>query len=194
MDDPALDPEIYDEVLHDLARVNALDVGAPGRRSPSSPRAAEGHAGLPPARRRLRPWRHAAPDRALGAAQRTSRSIWSASISTPNSAAAARAATPTDWPIEYRTGDYRDVAGAGRFRRLERRHPPYERRPAPRLPRASWRSRRRAAGWSTTSIAARFAYYGFPLLCPADGLAPDRARGRPAVDRPRASARPTGGR
>ena len=33
-------------------------------------RAARGHARLPPARRRLRPWRHAAPDRALGAAAR----------------------------------------------------------------------------------------------------------------------------
>ncbi len=27
------------------------------------------------------------------------------------SAIAARAATPIDWPIEYRTGDYRDLAG-----------------------------------------------------------------------------------
>ena len=109
MDDPALDPEVYDRVLRDLARVNSwtfasrptfaflrrasrgmvafrlLDVGF-------------GHGDM---LRRIARW-----------ARKRGIAVDLVGVDlNPKSEAAAREVTPLAMPIDYRTGDYRDVPG-----------------------------------------------------------------------------------
>lgn len=109
MDDPGLPPETYDRVLKDLARVNAVTLAA----RPTLTFLACATKGLPSFRlldvgfghgdmlRRIARW---AKRRGLAA------DLIGVDLNR-RSAVAARAATPIEWPIEYRTGDYRDVAG-----------------------------------------------------------------------------------
>ncbi|WP_395612923.1 methyltransferase domain-containing protein [Allosphingosinicella sp.] len=109
MDDPGLAPETYDRVLKDLATVNAVTLAA----RPTLNFLARGTKGMTALRlldvgfghgdmlRRIAKW---AKRRRLAA------DLIGVDLNT-RSAAAARAATPIEWPIEYRTGDYRDVAG-----------------------------------------------------------------------------------
>ena len=109
MDDPGLAPETYDRVLKDLARVNAVTLAA----RPTVNFLARGAKGMTAMRlldvgfghgdmlRRIARW---AKRRRLAA------DLIGVDLN-PRSAVAARAATPIEWPIEYRTGDYRDVAG-----------------------------------------------------------------------------------
>lgn len=104
MDDPALDPAIYAKVLTDLARVNRWTFNA----RPTLiylKRAAEGMAafrlldvgfGHGDMLRRIARW---ARERDIAV------DLVGVDLN-PNSADAARAATPADMPIEYRTGDY----------------------------------------------------------------------------------------
>ena len=109
MDDPGLAPEIYDRVLKDLARVNAVTLAA----RPTLDFLRRGTGGVPAFRlldvgfghgdmlRRIARW-----------AKRRDIAVDLIGVDlNPRSAVAARAATPIAWPIEYRTGDYRDVAG-----------------------------------------------------------------------------------
>jgi SAM-dependent methyltransferase len=109
MDDPGLAPDIYDRVLKDLARVNAVTLAA----RPTLDFLKRGAAGMPAFRlldvgfghgdmlRRIARW-----------ARKRNIAVDLIGVDlNPRSAAAARAATPIAWPIEYRTGDYRDVAG-----------------------------------------------------------------------------------
>jgi SAM-dependent methyltransferase len=109
MDDPALDPEVYAAVLHDLARVNFWTLAA----RPTIGFLARGTRGMPAFRlmdvgfghgdmlRRIARW-----------ARRRGIAVDLIGVDlNPGSVAAARAATPIHWPIEYRTADYRDVAG-----------------------------------------------------------------------------------
>ena len=109
MDDPALDPEVYDRVLRDLARVNfwtfasrptfaflrrasrgmvafrLLDVGF-------------GHGDM---LRRIARW-----------ARKRGIAVDLVGVDlNPKSEAAAREVTPLSMPIDYRTGDYREVPG-----------------------------------------------------------------------------------
>lgn len=109
MDDPGLAPEIYDRVLKDLARVNAVTlasrptlnflVGATqGMTAFRLLDVGFGHGDM---LRRIARW---AKRRGLAA------DLIGVDLNR-RSAVAARAATPIEWPIEYRTGDYRDVAG-----------------------------------------------------------------------------------
>lgn len=104
MDDPALDPAVYAQVLTDLARVNRWTFNA----RPTIlflKRAARGMAafrlldvgfGHGDMLRRIARW-----------ARKRDIAVDLVGVDlNPNSAAAARAATPADMPIEYRTGDY----------------------------------------------------------------------------------------
>ena len=104
MDDPALDPAIYAKVLNDLARANRWTFAA----RPTIlflKRAARGMAafrlldvgfGHGDMLRRIARW-----------ARKRDIAVDLVGVDlNPNSAAAARAATPADMPIEYRTGDY----------------------------------------------------------------------------------------
>lgn len=109
MDDPGLAPETYDRVLKDLARVNAVTLAA----RPTLDFLKRGVGEVPAFRlldvgfghgdmlRRIARW-----------ARRRDIAVDLIGVDlNPRSAVAARAATPIAWPIEYRTGDYRDVAG-----------------------------------------------------------------------------------
>ena len=109
MDDPGLDPETYEEVLHDLARVNAWTLAA----RPTIGFLARATKDMPAFRlidvgfghgdmlRRIARW-----------ARRRNIAVDLIGVDlNPKSAQVARAATPIHWPIEYRTGDYKDVAG-----------------------------------------------------------------------------------
>lgn len=104
MDDPALDPAIYAKVLGDLARVNRWTFNA----RPTILFLRRATVGMPAFRlldvgfghgdmlRRIARWARAR-DVAVD--------LVGVDLN-PNSADAARAATPAEMPIEYRTGDY----------------------------------------------------------------------------------------
>lgn len=109
MDDPELDPEVYGIVLRDLARVNRWTLAA----RPTL-------AFLERAVGRLRSFRlldvgFGEGDMLRMVARWAARRRISADLVgidlNPNSAAAARAATPPDMRIAYRTGDYRELPG-----------------------------------------------------------------------------------
>ena len=109
MDDPGLAPEIYDRVLRDLARVNAVTLAA----RPTLNFLARATRDLTSFRLLDVGFGHG--DMLRRIARRASRRGLAADLIgvdlNSRSAVAARAATPIHWPIEYRTGDYRDVAG-----------------------------------------------------------------------------------
>jgi SAM-dependent methyltransferase len=109
MDDPALDPGVYDAVLRDLSRVNAwtfaarptlafLERAARGMESFRLLDVGFGHGDM---LRRIARW---ARRRGLEA------DLVGVDLN-PRSEIAARAATPADLPIAFVTGDYRDVPG-----------------------------------------------------------------------------------
>ncbi len=104
MDDPALDPAIYAKVLADLGRVNGWTFNARPtllflRRAAAGMAAFRlldvgfGHGDM---LRRIARWARA---------REIAVDLVGVDLN-PNSAAAARTATPADMPIEYRTGDY----------------------------------------------------------------------------------------
>lgn len=109
MDDPALDPETYDRVLRDLGRVNGWTLA--GRPTLAFLRRAAkgmvafrlldvgfGHGDM---LRRVARW-----------ARRRGIAVDLVGVDlNPKSEAAAREVTPLSMPIDYRTGDYRDVPG-----------------------------------------------------------------------------------
>jgi SAM-dependent methyltransferase len=104
MDDPALDPATYARVLRDLGRVNGWTFNA----RPTLIFLKRAAAGMPAFRlldvgfghgdmlRRIARW-----------ARKRDIAVDLVGVDlNPNSAAAAREATPAEMPIEYRTGDY----------------------------------------------------------------------------------------
>jgi SAM-dependent methyltransferase len=113
MDDPALDPAVYDQVLGDLSRVNAWTLAARPTLSFLS-RASRGMAafrlldvgfGHGDMLRRIARW---ARRRGIAA------DLVGVDLN-PRSEVAARAATPADLPIRFLTGDYRDQPGGFDF-------------------------------------------------------------------------------
>ena len=111
MDDPALDAGTYASVLHDLQRVNRLtrayaptlgflEKAAAGRTSLSVLDVGFGHGDT---LRRIARW---AKDNALPV------TLVGIDLNT-RSEAIARASTPAELEIDFRTGDYADLAGAG---------------------------------------------------------------------------------
>ena len=161
MDDPRLDPAVYENVLGDLARVNRWTLAA----RPTLGFLRRAAAGMPAFRlldvgfghgdmlRRIARW-----------ARRRNVAVDLIGVDlNPASAAVARAATPTAWPIEYRTGDYRDVAGPLDFviSSLVAHHMT----DAELDGFVRFMEARAERGWLVNDLHRHlFAYWGFPLL------------------------------
>jgi SAM-dependent methyltransferase len=109
MDDPGLDPATYRTVLADLARINGWTLA----RRPTLAFLDRAAAAMPAFRLLDVGFGHGDMLRAVARwARRRGIAVDLIGVDlNPNSAAVARAATPTAWPIEFRTGDYREVAG-----------------------------------------------------------------------------------
>ena len=161
MDDPALDPAVYEAVLRDLAQVNGLTMAV----RPTIGFLARATKGVPAFRlldvgfghgdmlRRIARW-----------ARRKNIAVDLIGVDlNPRSAAIARAATPMHWPIEFRTGDYRDVAGPIDFVISSSvTHHMSDEQIHEFL---RFMEERAARGWMVNDIHRHaFAYYGFPLL------------------------------
>lgn len=161
MDDPGLDPAVYEEVLQDLARVNAWTFAAWPTLAYLE-RATEGMSffrlldvgyGHGDMLRRIARWA-----RKKGIAT----DLIGVDLN-PKSYAVARAATPVEWPIEYRTGDYRNVAGPVDFvvSNLVAHHMSDDEL----IGFIRFMEERAAKGWMINDLHRHgFAYYGFPLL------------------------------
>jgi len=161
MDDPALDPETYKAVLSDLSRVNFWTLAA----RPTIGFLARGARGMPAFRlvdvgfghgdmlRRIARW-----------ARRRGIAVDLIGVDlNPGSAAVARAATPMHWPIEFRTGDYADVAGPIDFVISSAvTHHMSDEQIHEFL---RFMEKRSARGWFVNDIHRHaFAYHGYPLL------------------------------
>ncbi len=140
MDDPGLDPAVYEKVLHDLSRVNAWTLAA----RPTIGFLARGTKGMPAFRlldvgfghgdmlRRIARW-----------ARRKGIAVDLIGVDLNPNSAGDRARGDSD-PLADRISHRRlsRRRRPDRLHRLERGHPPYERRRDPRLPPRSWRSGR----------------------------------------------------
>jgi 2-polyprenyl-3-methyl-5-hydroxy-6-metoxy-1,4-benzoquinol methylase len=169
MDDPGLDPETYEEVLHDLARVNAWTMGA----RPTIRFLARGTRDMPAFRLLDVGFGHGDMLRKIARwAKRRDIAVDLIGVDlNPKSAAVARAATPIHWPIEYRTGDYRDVAGPIDFivSSLVAHHMSDEELDAF----IRFMEARAVRGWLVNDLhRLPFAYHGFPLLARLIGAHP----------------------
>ncbi len=111
MDDPALDPAVYAAVLRDLARVNRVTMAARPTLAFLSGIAARGDRlklldvgyGDGDMLRRIARW---------AAARGVKAELVGIDLN-PRSETIARADTPADLAVTYRTGDYADLAGQG---------------------------------------------------------------------------------
>jgi len=108
MDDPMLPVADYDAVLRDLGRVNAVTLATRPtlafiRRQAAAIRALD---------RPLRILDVGFGDARMLARRRIGCTLIGIDLN-PRSAPLAASLTPDDWPIAYRTGDYRDLAGQG---------------------------------------------------------------------------------
>lgn len=108
MDDPALDRAVYDRVLRDLSRVNRWTLAA--RPTLAFLARAAGKKGF-----RLLDVGFGQGDMLRAIARWAKKRGIAAELVgvdlNPNSAASARAATPSDLAIDYRTGDYAEAPG-----------------------------------------------------------------------------------
>lgn len=161
MDDPALDPATYAKVLADLGRVNRWTFNARPtliflRRAAAGMSAFRlldvgfGHGDM---LRRIARW----------ARQRDIAVDLVGVDLNPNSAAAARDATPPDMPIEYRTGDYAEQPTPFDFvvSSLVAHHMTDDQLGAF----IRYMEERALRGWLINDLHRhRFAYYGFPWL------------------------------
>jgi 2-polyprenyl-3-methyl-5-hydroxy-6-metoxy-1,4-benzoquinol methylase len=161
MDDPGLAPETYDRVLKDLATVNAVTLAARptlaflarGVKDLSAFRLLDVGFGHGDMLRRIARW-----------ARRRDLAVDLIGVDlNPRSAVAARAATDIDWPIEYRTGDYDEVAGPLDFvvSSLVAHHMSDAELDAF----LRFMEARAGRGWIVNDLhRLAFPYYGFPLL------------------------------
>jgi SAM-dependent methyltransferase len=161
MDDPALDPVVYDRVLRDLSRANAwtfagrptLSFLARATHGMSAFRLLDVGFGHGDMLRRIARWarRHGIAAELVGVDLN------------PRSEIAARAATPSDLPIGYFTGDYRDLEGGFDFivSSLVAHH-----MTDPELDAfVRFMESEARRGWLVNDLHRhRFAYHGFPLL------------------------------
>lgn len=160
MDDPSLDPKVYDEVLKGLGRVNAwtfaarptldfLERGTRGSGRFSLLDVGSGEGGM---LRAIAKW---AKKRGL-AADLTGIDL------NPKSEGVARATTPADMAIAYRTGDYREL---GRFDFVVSSLVAHHMADDQLLDFLRWMESNSDRGWFVNDLHRhRFAYYGFPLL------------------------------
>lgn len=160
MDDPSLDPEVYDEVLKGLGRVNDwtfaarptlsfLNRATRGREGFSLLDVGSGEGGM---LRTIAKW---ARKRGL-AARLTGVDL------NPKSESLARARTPGDMPIVYRTGDYRDL---GRFDFVISSLVAHHMTDGQLRDFLRWMEAKADRGWFVNDLHRhRFAYSGYPLL------------------------------
>ncbi|ARS28137.1 methyltransferase domain-containing protein [Sphingomonas sp. KC8] len=162
MDDPALPPAEYAAVLADLAQVNRVTMAA----RPTIHFLARALAG----RRhvRLLDVGYGQGDMLRHIARWANRHGVTADLVgvdlNPNSAPAARAATPADMPIDYRTGDYAALAGGG-FDVIVSSLVAHHMTDAQLAAFLRFMETEAAVGWMVNDLHRhRFAYAGFPLL------------------------------
>ncbi len=160
MDDPSLDPAVYDEVLKGLGRVNVWTFAARptlaflaratrGRDRFSLLDVGSGEGGM------LRVIARWARRRGL-AADLTGVDLNS------KSEGVARAMTPPGWPISYRTGDYREL---GRFDVVVSSLVAHHMTDDELHDFLRWMEANSERGWFVNDLHRHlFAYYGFPLL------------------------------
>ncbi|HEX8622462.1 MAG TPA: methyltransferase domain-containing protein [Allosphingosinicella sp.] len=160
MDDPSLNPQVYDAVLQGLGRVNRwtlaarptldfLKRGTGGRSRFTLLDVGSGEGGM---LRSIASW---ARKRGL-AAELTGIDL------NPKSEKTARARTPADMPIVYRTGDYRDL---GRFDFVVSSLVAHHMSDAQLLDFLRWMESNSDRGWFVNDLHRHaFAYHGFPLL------------------------------
>lgn len=160
MDDPSLDPKVYDEVLKGLGRVNAWTFAARptlaflaratrGRDRFSLLDVGSGEGGM---LRVIAKW---ASKRGL-AAELTGVDL------NPKSQSVARAMTPDGMPIDYRTGDYRDL---GRFDFVVSSLVTHHMTDDQLRDFLRWMEANTGCGWFVNDLHRHpFAYFGFPLL------------------------------
>jgi SAM-dependent methyltransferase len=162
MDDPGLDPDIYEEVLHDLSRVNAWTLAY----TPTLRFLARGANSMPAFRLLDVGFGHGDMLRKIARwAKKRDIAVDLVGVDlNPKSAVVARAATPSHWPIEYRTGDYRDVAGPIDF--IVSSAVTHHMSDAEIHAFLVFMEERAVRGWMVNDIhRGAFAYHGFPLLC-----------------------------
>lgn len=162
MDDPALDPAIYAAVLRDLARVNRVTMAARPTLAFLSGIAGRGDRlklldigyGDGDMLRRIARW---------AGAKGVKAELVGIDLN-PRSEAIARADTPSDLPITYRTGDYADLAGQGWdviVSSLVAHHMTHEQLVAF----LRFMEAEAARGWFVNDLHRhRFAHRGYPLL------------------------------
>jgi SAM-dependent methyltransferase len=160
MDDPSLDPKVYDSVLEGLARVNAwtlaarptLDFLRRGTRGSDRFSLLDVGSGEGGMLRAIARW---AKKRGLAA-------VLTGVDLNPKSEALARAATPPDLPIAYRTGDYRDL---GRFDFVVSSLVAHHMTDGQLREFLRWMEANSDRGWFVNDLHRHgFAYRGFPLL------------------------------
>ncbi|MEN2748838.1 methyltransferase domain-containing protein [Sphingomonas sp. T9W2] len=162
MDDPGLDPAIYAAVLRDLARVNRVTMAARPTLAFLSGIVGRGDRlklldvgyGDGDMLRRIARW---------AAAKGVKAELVGIDLN-PRSEAIARADTPSDLPITYRTGDYADLAGQGWdviVSSLVAHHMTHEQLVAF----LRFMDAEAARGWFVNDLHRhRFAHRGYPLL------------------------------
>ena len=160
MDDPSLDPIVYDEVLRGLGRVNVWTFAARptldflaratrGRDSFSLLDVGSGEGGM------LRVIARWAKKRGLSARL-------SGVDLNPKSEGVARALTPSGMPITYRTGDYRDL---GRFDLVVSSLVAHHMTDGQLRDFLRWMEGNSDRGWFVNDLHRHgFAYHAFPLL------------------------------
>jgi SAM-dependent methyltransferase len=160
MDDPSLDPRVYDEVLKGLGRVNAwtfaarptldfLRRGTGGRKRFTLLDVGSGEGGM---LRVIAKW---ARKRGLEA------ELTGVDLN-PKSESVARAMTPGDMAITYRTGDYRDL---GRFDFVVSSLVAHHMSDEQLRDFLRWMEANTDRGWLINDLHRHaFAYWGFPLL------------------------------
>jgi 2-polyprenyl-3-methyl-5-hydroxy-6-metoxy-1,4-benzoquinol methylase len=160
MDDPSLDPRVYDSVLKGLGRVNSWTFAARptlgflaratrGRDGFSLLDVGSGEGGM---LRTIAGW---ARRRGLSAR------LTGVDLN-PKSEGVARAMTPAGMPIAYRTGDYRDQ---GRFDFVVSSLVAHHMTDDQLLGFLRWMESNSDLGWFVNDLHRhRFAYFGFPFL------------------------------
>ena len=162
MDAPDLDPAVYARILTDLSRVNILTMNA----RPTLAFLAGASAGL--RRFRLLDVGFGQGDMLRAIARWAGKRGIEVELVgidlNPGSAVVARAATDPGLPIEYRSGDYRDLAGQGFdfiISSLVAHHMTHDQI----VDFLRFMEAEARAGWLVSDLLRhRFAYAGFPLL------------------------------
>ena len=166
MDDPSLDPAVYDEVLRGLGRVNRwtfadrptlrfLDRATRGRDRFSLLDVGSGEGGM---LRAIAKW---ARKRGLSAR------LTGVDLN-PKSERVAREITPPDLQIDFRTGDYRDL---GRFDLVISSLVAHHMTDGQLLEFLRWMESNADRGWFVNDLHRhRFAYSGYPLLATLLGV------------------------